>query len=606
MKIHKLYCNKDDFQHIQFNLNGVSVIYADTKTQVSDKDNLHNLGKTILAKLIDFMLLKGIDSMKKHFFYKEKSSADKFKSYVFYLEILLNSNKFLTIRRAVSNNTKISFKVSLVSSNGFTPPDDWDEENLSLKKAIQKLQEYLNFDFFKTKNDNYRKGINYSLRRQGDYADIYMLNKFSRGQDRYWKPFMFDLLGFDGNLLLQKYEIDVKIEELKNFANNLRKEFDIDEAKRDELIGQIQIKKDDIQGATQQIDKFNFYKEDKKAIQKGVEGIETKISSLNTISYNLENDINQLNLSVKKNFSFDLTKIKKIFEDTKIFFPEQLSSSYQDLLSFNKSITTERNKHLKQTLKKKSDSLILIREELQELNKNKEELLSFIQDTSTFKRFKNYQKKLAHLESNLVSLEEKLAKVDLIISKDIENSTLKGDLDTVVGLIRKISITTEKNHLYKNIRNHFSRFYKDIIDENATISWTLNKQNNIDFNSPSIERTKDSLKVKTSQGDGYTFTKLFCVAFDLAILSSYSKESYFKFVYHDDVLANEDNGVKHRFMSMIERITSEYDFQYFFSVIKDDLPVDPITNQPLSFSKKQVVLNLHDKDESGTLFGFNF
>lgn len=605
MKLHKLYSNKETFKNIQFNLNGLNVIYAEVKTKIEDKTNSHNLGKTLLAEMIDFLLLKKISNRKKHFFYKESSSAEKFNDFVFYLEVLLNTGNYLTIRRDVNANTKISFRLSTKPVTKFNPPTEWDEESLGIDKARIKLQEYLNFTFFKDKTYDYRKSISYSLRRQGDYSDIYKLNKFTGGKDRDWKPFMFDLLGFDGTLLYSKYVDDAKIKQIKEFANNLRSEFNIDETKRDQLVGQIQFKKTELTETSSEVDKFNFYNSDKQLIREGVDDVENKISELNTIAYNLELDINQLKKSIKSKFAFDVNKVNKLFQEVQIFFPKQLKKDYTELIDFNSKITTERNVLLEETLLSKSNELIEIQEGLKEENKKKEELLSYIQDTDVFNKFKTAQKRLAKLESDLVLLNEKLSKIDLIIKKDEDKANLKASIDKAVKAIKNLSNTTEKNELYTAIRASFGQYYKDIMDEIASISWSVNKEGNVDFETPTVQKLEGQIKKATSQGDGYTYKKLLCVTFDLSILTNYSTQSYYKFVYHDDVLANESNGVKIRFLELINSVCETSGIQYILSVIKDDLPTDK-ENQPIYFSDEQIVLKLNDKDERGTLFSFNF
>jgi len=163
---------------------------------------------------------------------------------------------------------------------------------------------------------------------------------------------------------------------------------------------------------------------------------------------------------------------------------------------------------------------------------------------------------------------------------------------------------TDTNLLYKEIRSKFSMYYKAILNEDAYISWNINGSGNIDFKSPKVVSSGEN-KIDTAQGDGYTYTKLFCVCFDLAILTSYANQSYYKFVYHDDVLANEDNGVKHRLLGLIKSLIEKYQVQYIFSIIKDDLPTND-KDLPIKFSDTEVVLNLSDKDEKETLFGFKF
>ena len=119
MKLSKIYTNQLDFKNIKFN-SGFNVIYADVKTN-DDNRNSHCLGKSLLIDLIDFLLLKKVGSKKNHPLYKTKNETGDylFNDYIFYLEIMLNSGKYLTIQRSVANNTKIAFKLNETSVENF-------------------------------------------------------------------------------------------------------------------------------------------------------------------------------------------------------------------------------------------------------------------------------------------------------------------------------------------------------------------------------------------------------------------------------------------------------------------------------------------------------
>lgn len=136
------------------------------------------------------------------------------------------------------------------------------------------------------------------------------------------------------------------------------------------------------------------------------------------------------------------------------------------------------------------------------------------------------------------------------------------------------------------------------------ISWSINANNNVDFKPPII-KTKDHLSKDTANDEGRTYRKILCVVFDLAVLVAYNKESYFRFVYHDDVLSQQDNGIKLRLLDLVDNVTKNNDIQYILSVIKSDLPTD-VSDEFIYFKKDNVVLELNDRDEAGTLFGFEF
>lgn len=604
MKISKLYSNDDRFKNIKFNLNGLNVIYADVLTNVNEKKNSHDLGKTKLAELIDYLLIKKID--KKSFFLKVLDNAGDsiFLNHIFYLEVLLNDGRYLTIKRSIENHTKTSFSINEQTTDGFIPPTFWNEEDLGIDSAKNILSEYLNFDFFKNKSYDFRKAINYCIRMQPDYEDVYRLSKFKGGRDTDWKPFMFDLLGFTGEVLSRKYKNDDDQEKISDYIKLLRKDFSVSETDRDEIIAQIGLQHTKTRDAEQKIDNLNFYEQDKTLIEKGIDEVENKISDLNTISYNLNFDINKLNNSIKNNFAFDLTKVEKVFKESKIYFPEEIKKEYSELIQFNDELTKDRNRLLKKTLKEKSEELKTINIELQKLNLKKEELLSFIKDTDTFRRLKYYQKELAKLESELIKLNERLRIIDVIIGEENKKQQLQKEIEETVKAIRDISNHTEKNAKYNLIRTLFSKYFSDVMDEDTYISWSINSNSNVDFKPPII-KTKDSLSKDTAKDEGRTYRKILCVIFDLAILVAYNAESYFRFVYHDDVLSQQDNGIKIRLLNLIDIVTKTYNIQYILSVIKSDLPTDENENL-IYFNKENVILELNDKNESGTLFGFEF
>ena len=43
MRLSKLYCNDERFKDIQFNLDGLNVVYAAVTTELEDKKSAHNL-----------------------------------------------------------------------------------------------------------------------------------------------------------------------------------------------------------------------------------------------------------------------------------------------------------------------------------------------------------------------------------------------------------------------------------------------------------------------------------------------------------------------------------------------------------------------------------
>lgn len=234
----------------------------------------------------------------------------------------------------------------------------------------------------------------------------------------------------------------------------------------------------------------------------------------------------------------------------------------------------------------------------------REELLSSLTDSDTFSKFKTYQKELVKLEGKLLAYDDKLKTIDKIISKEKDIDALKEKIKSTTKQLKQVFQTTDVNDKYRLIRGNFTRFYKIVMNENALLSWNINKVDNVDFIPPKV-KSKDNNNEDTAKDEGNTYMKLLCVAFDLAVLTAYNKESYFRFVYHDDVLSQQDNGIKSRLLELLHTIIKECKLQYILSVIKSDLPVGE-DERFVEFTDDQIVLKLHDKDPSGTLFGFEF
>ncbi|TAH16379.1 MAG: DUF2326 domain-containing protein [Runella slithyformis] len=591
MKLSKLYSNRP-FHNVTFitKKGGLNAIIADSQKE-DGTGNQHCVGKTKLADLVDFMLLKGVD--KSFFFYKD-SAKEKFAGYEFYLEILLNDGRYLTLKRSVDNHSKISFKLNEKSKDGYPLFDQFDEI-LGFDKAKNKLNDLLNFDFCKDNDEAYRRLVNYSLRSQGDYEPkmntIFQLRKFTKNKDKDWKPLLFNLLGFDGKLLKQKYELEESIKEDNTSIKNQEKSFGIKTVDKDSLIGKIQTTEIERDKLSRELDNLNFYQKDKETISTLVGEIEYEIALLNTQLYQLEYEIQKLSDSIRNEFSFDLEKVKGLFGEVEIYFPEQLSKSYEQLLDFNYQITKERNSQIRQTLDEKNQQEKDINTRLSELNNRKKAFKDIIQDTSLFKKYAKKKKKLVEIERELVRFQTQLEEIHKIEKRKSEiEEKQKGDLQDIKDKLKEILDNTVNCTLYMSIRRTFSEIAKEILNDNAIIKIVPNGTFNIDFR-PEFPNSAKS--------DGATYYKILCVAFDLAILINYRDKSHYRFVYHDDVISGDDNGVKNRLIELCREICERHDIQYIFSAIKDNLP-------PNTMLDNHIILKLNDKNDEGKLFKMSF
>lgn len=587
MKLSQLYANKS-FKNIAFN-DGLNLVLAKVTKNLDLNKDSHNLGKTTLITVIDFMLLKNVQ--KGHIF---KTYQEKFSGYEFYLEILLNSGEYLTIKRSIDSPTKISFKTTKDSTNHLKE-ETWDHTNLAFEKAEATLNEYLAFDIL-TKW-NYRNSVTYFLRSQKDYNDVFQLSKFI-GKHENWKPLVFDLLGFNGDLLKTKYETDSKITEQKAFIASLKNKFSVDPEEVDKIKGAIELKKAEQVEFQNQIDNFNFYQQERNLNKELVEEIESKISELNSIEYNLQFDLDKTKKSFSQNISFDIDQLKRIYSEAEIFFPENLVKDYKSLEDFNKKITEERNKYLEEKVRILTSQLRETRITLLEYDEKRNKILSVLKDKDSFKKFKTYQIELSKVEGDLARLEEKLNSIDKIEIFNLEIKKHNETLDKIKTEIQSV-IRTNDNQYYIEIKKLFYNIFKYVFNAPAIIFMGQNGQGNIDFK---VDVTKENEIDITAEGEGNSYRKMLCISFDLAVLVAYHKNSFYRFVYHDGALEGLDNRKKVNFIKLVREYCLKYNLQYIFTSIEHDIPVEMLK----TFTEKEICLTLNDSGENGKLFEFSF
>ncbi|MBU0701197.1 DUF2326 domain-containing protein [bacterium] len=588
MKISKIYANKQ-FKNIEFNEDFNVIIGRIFDKSKKEKDT-HNLGKSALIDVIDFLLLKKFDKT------KHLLGKSVFRGQIFFAELLLNNWDYLIIRRGADNPTKISFKLNDFKSDGFKQDFDWDEEDLPFDKAKERLNEYLGFDVLR--NWQYRTMITYFLRTQQDFLDVFKLNKF-KGRDKDWKPMMFNMLGFDSEIVRQKTDLEDAQNELKQQIHILRTEAQIDTKEKDKMQGLLDIKKDEQQKTEEQINRFNFFEKDKNINQELVENIDTKIQTLNTQRYSIDWEINKINHSLSLGVnSINLNELIRIYKEVEIYFPDNLMRNYQQLINFNESITQERNKFLKENLQQLKEEQQSVNNELRVLENRKEELLSYLTEKDSYAKFKEIQKQLASIVAEIMRLEDKLKAMDIVGEKEDGLKKIKDALENKAREIR--NLIGEQKHA--EIRKTFNSIISAVLNVPAIISIAQNKEGNVDF-SADCQSPRD-LEV-TAEGEGTTYGKLLCMAFDLSILIHYSKNSFFRFVYHDGALEGLDDRKKNSLLQQVKKICREHNIQYIFTLIDTDLPRDE-NDQIVDFSDNEICLELHDKDDSGRLFGVGF
>ncbi|HLP48808.1 MAG TPA: DUF2326 domain-containing protein, partial [Candidatus Kapabacteria bacterium] len=321
----------------------------------------------------------------------------------------------------------------------------------------------------------------------------------------------------------------------------------------------------------------------------------------NTIRYNMTEEIKKIGESMKTDVPrINMDELKRLYEEVEIFFPDNLVKEYKDLEVFNYRVSEERKKYMAERLAELNDELRPLEKELLGLETMKSEMLSVLKDKDSYEKFKHYQKSLAKIDAEIARLDEKLANLDKVGELETQIETLNETLKVQTEAIREL--IARGNNFYTEIRRRFNQFIQAVLNVPAIISIFQNRDGNIEFRADIQD--PENLEV-TAEGYGTTYKKFLCMAFDIAVLMAYSKRSFYRFVYHDGALEGLDNRKKVNFLNVVREICLEYDLQYMLTVIDSDIPRDERENK-IVFPDAEIVLRLHDRDDSGRLFEKSF
>lgn len=598
MQLSRFYCNRPElFGPIDFNTGAearrLNVVFARiTKPKDKNRDS-HNLGKTTLIHLLDFMLIGNV-AEESHFLAKHKARFERFE---FFLEIALTAGNFATIRRSPAEPSVISLKRHAESDQDLTalPDEQWDHPGMTFDQARRMLDSWL--DLRVLAPWDYRKGITYFLRSQNDYQDILQIQKFMLGRDHDWKPFALHLVGMNHTAAERKYQIDQLIEDEEQRRVEKQAEVQIPETDLAKLNTQIEIRRSEITKLSGQLDRFSFAAEERRISRNLVEEVEQTISQLLNQLYNTDADIAQIESSLSRPIKFDPAEIKAIFNEAAVALPDSLMHSYEELVEFNKRLSSERNAALKKRLKDLKGERRGLQIKHEELDRQRSEYLEIIQNADTFRKYKALQRELSDQRAELIYLEMQIERLNAVAEitariQELQRERAQRIAELQAELLRK-------NPTRSQIALTFNEFTMRLLDLEVDFYVTLNKLGNVEFKFD--PRRPSHVGETSSLSEGKSYKQLLCALFDLALLKVYADRPFYHFVYHDGVLEGLDNRKKITFLELVREVIAGGRIQYMLSAIDTDLPRDD-DDHKIPFSDDEIVLTLHDDGPSGRLF----
>ena len=592
MKPSKLYSNRPAvFTAVEFEPE-LNVVLAEIRLPENRDRDTHNLGKTTLGRLVDFGFLAGRDP--KFFLFKH---LDRFEEFVFFFEIELLDGGYVTVRRSVSEASKISFKKHNARHQDFsTMPDlEWDHLDVPFDRAKELLDSLL--DWRALKPWHYRKGLGYFLRSQADFSDVFQLRKFQNSHAD-WKPFLAHILGFDADLITKHYAKEDELKEKEQKVSTIRQELGGEIEDAGKVDGLLLLKRQEVDKKQALLDAFDFRSEDKVETKQLVDQVDERIAALNQRRYSLTQNRKKVIASLEEDqILFNPEDASELFREAGVLFAGQIKRDFQQLISFNKAITDERRGYLAEERAEIETELKAVNVELNTLGKRRSEMLAFLSSTDSFAKYKHLSTELVTLRADIEGLERQREFVHRLqqLRTDIrtlaeEKTHLQSSIEADVE-----AKNADRDSLFSRIRLFFNEIVEEVIDQKALLSVVVNQQGHLDFRAELL----DDAGIATSADRGFSYKKLLCIAFDFAVLRAHLDDAFPRFAFHDGVFESLDDRKKENLLAVIRRY-SELGLQSIITLIDSDLP--PRTDEDPVFAGSDIVVRLHDEGDTGRLF----
>jgi len=593
VRLVRLYSNQPElFEPVVFN-DGFSVVLGEIRVPENRDLDTHNLGKSTLAQLIDFCLMKGRNP--EFFLFKHEA---RFAAFKFFLEVRLPDGNYLTIGRSVATSSKMDLKRSaepIVDADRLDS-SEWDHDGVALERARTLLDGMLGIDALSPWR--FRNLVGYLIRAQYDYKDVFQLDKFS-GKHSSWKPFVAHLLGMDAELATSLYEKRDERDEAGETLQSLLYDWGVGEGDPSVISGLIDVKERQISDLEADLEALNFRDEDARTTVEVVEVTEVRIAGLNEERYQLTNLVRRLEDSLKdEKIIFEPAKAKSLFEEAGVLLPDQVEKDYEQLIAFNRSITGERRDALRSQLEASQRRIAAISENRRALNVERSQSLAFLRESDGVAKFRQLSSQLATLRGELGTLESKRIAAGRLTELRRRYRTLTEEFNELQTAAEQeiARMASDRGGLFGTLRRYFDEIVHEVVGQNAILAISVNSKGGLDFRAEFV----NDAGVATSGDEGTTYKKLLCIAFDLAILRAYGDVKFPRFVYHDGALEALETRKKENLLSVFREYVG-YGVQPIITVLDSDLPaaLDQATS---TVSGSEVIATLHDEGQDGRLF----
>lgn len=576
-------CDKSSFKTIKFNP-GFNVILAERTKESKEKDSRNALGKSLLIEIIHFCFGSKI---------KENIGlgASDLSDWTFTLDVTFHGKKY-----SISRNTKDHKKIIVEGDFSDWPikPEKDDEKNVYYLKDKDwtTLLGFLMFDLplellERKYKPTFRSLFSYFCRRgPGAYQDPF--KQFSQQQE-------WDIQVNNAYLLNLNWEYASDLQRLKDqedILNKLKKA--ASEGLLKEFIGSIgeleALKvnlEEQIKLGAENIKSFRVHPQYYQ-IQQEIDRLTSQIHAL-VNECNITNQIlNRYKENIEEEKDVSIDKIKEIYREVGIVFPDKVTKRIDDVVNFTKEVIKNRKEYISSEIDRLGDEIKRCNAEIEALSNKRAQSMEILATHGALEEYMKLQERHTEVVNQLKDVE---GRIDNLRRFEEGKSALKIEREQLLLQARRDLQAREaqRSVAIKYFNEHSQALYA----EPGILS--------IEFKDGGY---KFNVDIKGSGSHGIGHMKVFC--YDLNLIKLWSKHKDMPgFLIHDSIIFD---GVDERqiakALELAKSESEQRNFQYICTMNSDTIPKEDLSKD-FNFDK-YVVVRFTDATPNGGLLGIRF
>jgi len=574
MKLISLTSNQDSFRPVNFNPNGISLIVAkhNKPTNSSNKNTYNGLGKSLIIHIIHFCL----GGKTKNF----ESFVNKLPGWQFILKFEINNKIFIT-SRTTENANKILLN------------DSQEEKELTIDKFNKEIEKLLFNIPAETKFLTFRSLFPFFIRPKKESYVSYdrPVNFGSPYAKQLCNAF---LLGLDIELMQEKYKLRKEQERIEILTKNIQNDDLLKDffSKDKDVSLRLKDLEDEIAKLYEDINQYEVA-DDYYDVKNEADEIEKKLANKHNEIVLLNNQIENIEKSLKISPDLEKENIEKIYNEAKIYFSDILEKKLEDLEKFYTKLTENRLARLatqKQTILKKLEEN---KKELESLKKDFDKKMKYLGAHQALDVVLSVKDRLSELERE----KEKLENYDKLI-ENYHNKMLEIRQEFIKSTQKAEEYKKDIDSYFKQKQDFFRKLAKRFYPKSAAgITFDVNDgENQVRFDIHA--------KIESDGSDGINNVKIFC--YDTTLLFK-GENHNLNFIFHDSRLYDGvDERQKSEMFKIIYELFHNKEYQYIASINQNQLDEIKKLISDDEFDEiftQNTILELTDEFDSEKLLG---